>query len=310
MTVPRLIDRLPAVRGQLVPDAPLSGVTWFRTGGPAEVLFRPADAADLAAFRAALDRDIEVTVLGLGSNVLVRDGGIPGVVIVLGRPFGEISIAGTEVTAGAGALDVAVARACRDRGIAGLEFLSGIPGTVGGALRMNAGAYGRETADIVVGATALDPHGTVHDLSPADLGFSYRHCTVDPDWIFLSARLRGAHGHREEIADRMAEISDRRRSSQPVQARTGGSTFKNPDGARAWELIDAAGCRGLSIGGASVSEQHCNFLVNAGSATAEDIEALGDEIRRRVRAKSGIALEWEIRRIGLRRADMRDGWPS
>jgi UDP-N-acetylmuramate dehydrogenase len=296
--LPRLIDRLPPVRGEIAENASLSGLTWFRTGGPAEVLFRPADLDDLIALRRDLDPDIAVTVLGLGSNVLVRDGGIPGVVIVLGKALAEISFDGNRVTAGAGALDVAVARACRDRAIAGLEFLSGIPGTVGGALRMNAGAYGREMSDIVIDAQAIDPEGTLHTLEPADLGYSYRHSAVDPDWIFVSGRMVGTAGNRDEIARRMEEISAERKSTQPVQSRTGGSTFKNPPGAKAWELIDAAGCRGLSVGGAMVSEQHCNFLVNTGNATAADIETLGEEIRDRVQAQSGILLDWEIRRIG------------
>ena len=295
----RLIDRLPAVRGELTENASLSALTWFRTGGPAEILFSPADLDDLIAFRAALDPAIPVTVLGLGSNVLVRDGGIPGVVLNLAKTVADISFDGNKVTAGAGALDVAVARACRDRSIAGLEFLSGIPGTIGGALRMNAGAYGREIADVLVEATAIDPQGTVHTLEHADFGFPYRHTTVDPDWIFISGRLAGVPGDRDEIAARMTEIAEERKSSQPIQSRTGGSTFKNPESARAWELIDAAGCRGLTIGAAKVSEQHCNFLENTGGATAADIEALGEEIRARVQKNSGILLEWEIRRIGL-----------
>lgn len=301
--LPRLIDRLPPVRGELRENAPLSGITWFRTGGPAEVLFRPADLADLTAFCTALDADIGVTVLGLGSNALIRDGGLPGVTIHLGKAFGDISVDGTTVTAGAGALDVAVARAGRDRSIAGLEFLSGIPGTIGGALRMNAGAYGRETGEIVVSARAIDQSGKIHDLAPSDFGFSYRHCTVDESWIFVSAVLKGNAGDRADIDRRMTEIAADRKSSQPVQARTGGSTFKNPPGAKAWELIDAAGCRGLAVGDAQVSEQHCNFLINRGTASAADLEELGEEVRRRVKAHSGISLEWEIQRIGIPRED-------
>ena len=301
--LPRLIDRLPPVRGELRENAPLSGITWFRTGGPAEVLFRPADLADLTAFCTALDADIGVTVLGLGSNALIRDGGLPGVTIHLGKAFGDISVDGTTVTAGAGALDVAVARAGRDRSIAGLEFLSGIPGTIGGALRMNAGAYGRETGEIVVSARAIDRSGKIHDLAPSDFGFSYRHCTVDESWIFVSAVLKGNADDRADIDRRMTEIAADRKSSQPVQARTGGSTFKNPPGAKAWELIDAAGCRGLTVGDAQVSEQHCNFLINRGTASAADLEELGEEVRRRVKAHSGISLEWEIQRIGIPRED-------
>tara|TARA_R110002072_G_scaffold78386_10_gene181727 strand:- start:1694 stop:2623 length:930 start_codon:yes stop_codon:yes gene_type:complete len=297
--LPRLIDRLPPVRGALTEDARISGITWFRTGGPAEVLFHPADREDLIAFLSALDPDIDRTVLGLGSNALIRDGGLPGVVIHLGKALGDISVDGTEITAGAGTLDVAVARAARDRDIAGLEFLSGIPGTIGGALRMNAGAYGHETSDVLISAEAIDPAGNIHPLTPADFGFSYRHSAIDETWIFLSARLAGEAGDRAEIDRRMAEIAEDRKSSQPIQSRTGGSTFKNPPGAKAWELIDAAGCRGLTIGDAMVSEQHCNFLINRGNATAHDLETLGEEVRTRVEAHSGIVLEWEIRRIGI-----------
>lgn len=301
--LPRLIDRLPAVRGELTENAPLSGITWFRTGGPAEILFRPADVEDIKSFSAALDADIDVTVLGLGSNALIRDGGLPGVTIHLGKAFGEISFDGETVTAGAGALDVAVARAARDRSIAGLEFLSGIPGTIGGAVRMNAGAYGCETSEILISATAIDRSGEIHNLATEDLGFTYRHCAIDESWIFLSACLAGKPGDRDTIDRRMNEIAADRKSSQPVQARTGGSTFKNPEGAKAWELIDAAGCRGLTIGDAAVSEQHCNFLINRGNASAADLEALGEEVRRRVEAHSGVLLEWEIRRIGVSAKD-------
>lgn len=297
--IPRLIDRLPDVRGELSENAPLAGITWFRTGGPAEILFRPADADDLRAFLAGIERDIDVTVLGLGSNALIRDGGIPGVVVHLGKNFGEISFSGNEVTAGAGAPDVAVARACRDRSLAGLEFLNGIPGTIGGALRMNAGAYGSEISDVLISAQALDPDGQLHDLTPAQFEFSYRHSSIDENWIFVSACLLGTPGERAEIEARMTQIAEDRKSSQPIQTRTGGSTFKNPDGAKAWELIDAAGCRGLAVGDAMVSEQHCNFLINRGSATAHDLEALGEEVRARVLENAGVSLEWEIRRIGV-----------
>ena len=299
--LPRLIDRLPPVRGTLTENAPISGITWFRTGGPAEILFHPADRDDLVSFVSALDADIDRTVLGLGSNALVRDGGLPGVVIHLGKAMGEVSFDGTVVTAGAGALDVTVAREGRDRSIAELEFLSGIPGTIGGALRMNAGAYGREISDVLVSAEAIDPAGNIHSLSPADFEFSYRHSAIDESWIFLSACLAGEAGDRAEIDKRMTEIAEDRKSSQPIQSRTGGSTFKNPAGAKAWELIDAAGCRGLTIGDAMVSDQHCNFLINKGNATAHDLETLGEEVRRRVEAESGILLEWEIRRVGIAR---------
>ncbi len=295
---PRLIDRLPAVRGRLSENASLAGATWFRTGGPAEVLFHPADADDLTTFRSGLPSDVPVIVLGLGSNVLVRDGGIEGVVVIFAKALSDISIDGGVLSAGAGALGVAVSRAARDASLQGLEFLSGIPGTIGGALRMNAGAYGREISEVLIEATAVDPDGEVHTISNAEFGFTYRHCDIGEDWIFLSGRLQGAPGDRDAIAARMAEISDARRRSQPIQARTGGSTFKNPVGAKAWELIDAAGLRGFRIGDAMVSEQHCNFLINCGAATAADIETLGEEIRDRVEAGSGIRLEWEIRRIG------------
>lgn len=299
MSGPRLIDRLPAVRGRYREAAPLAAVTWFRVGGPAEVLFRPADADDLAAFLAARPADVPVTVLGVGSNVLIRDGGIPGVVIRLGRGFAGIAAAGDVVTAGAAALDVNVARVAAEAGLAGLEFLSGIPGTLGGALRMNAGAYGGEIAGVLVDADAVDGAGVRHTVTPADLGFAYRHSAAPADWTFTAARLRGTPGDPAAITARMAEIRAAREATQPVRTRTGGSTFTNPPGARAWELIDRAGCRGLRMGGAQVSEQHCNFLVNTGGATAADLEALGEEVRRRVRAATGILLRWEIRRLGV-----------
>ncbi len=295
----RLAERLPPARGEIVGNAPLAALTWFRTGGRAETLFRPADEEDLASFLGALDPGVPVTVIGLGANLLVRDGGVPGVVVVLGKPFGGIVFEGAGVVrAGAGAPGAAVARACRDRALAGTEFLSGIPGTVGGGLRMNAGAYGREFADIVLDARVLDPGGRRRTLSRAELGMSYRHCAVPEGWIFVSARLRTSPGEASEIAARMAGIAERRRLDQPLQTPTGGSTFKNPPGCRAWELIDAAGCRGLSVGGASVSRRHCNFLVSDGSASAADIETLGEKVRARVLAETGVALEWEIRRIG------------
>jgi UDP-N-acetylmuramate dehydrogenase len=294
-----LIDRLPAVRGRLSADTPLAATTWFRVGGPAEVLFRPADEEDLAQFLASCPVDVPVTVIGVASNLLVRDGGVPGVVIRLGRGFAEVTAEGTRVAAGAGALDLNVALAARDAGIGGLEFLSGIPGTVGGALRMNAGAYGRETADVLVEATALDRKGGRHRLTPADLGFGYRHCGIPSDWIFTGAVFAGEPAEPAAVAARIDDIARARAESQPVRARTGGSTFANPAGHKAWELIDRAGCRGLAIGGAQVSEKHCNFLINAGEASAADLEALGEEVRRRVLDASGIALDWEIRRIGV-----------
>ena len=294
-----LIDRLPAVRGRLTAGAALNGVTWFRVGGPAEVMFRPADREDLLDFLRAKPADVPVTVLGVASNVLIRDGGLPGVVLRLGRGFAEIEARGTEVVCGAAALDLNVATVAKNAGISGLEFLSGVPGTIGGAVRMNAGAYGKETKDVLVWAEAADPKGKLHRLSNADLGFEYRRSALPDDWICLGACLAGAAGERSEIEARMNEIRGQRADSQPIRSRTGGSTFKNPPGHKAWQLIDAAGCRGLVIGGAMVSEKHCNFLINTGDATAADLENLGEEVRRRVKAQSGVELEWEIKRLGV-----------
>jgi UDP-N-acetylmuramate dehydrogenase len=262
-------------------------------------MFRPIDVQDLAGFLAGKPADVPATVLGVGSNLLVRDGGVPGVVVRLGRGFAGIETEGDEVRVGAGALDVNVALVAGGAGIAGLEFLSGVPGTIGGALRMNAGAYGAETKDVVVGARAVDPVGRVRDLDPEDLGFGYRCCAVPRDWIFVSARLRGRLGDRAAIARRTEEIRTAREQTQPIRSRTGGSTFANPPGGKAWELIERAGCRGLTRGGAQVSEKHCNFLINTGNATAADLEALGEEVRRRVFETSGVRLEWEIQRIGV-----------
>ena len=300
----RLIERLPAVRGRLTENAPLAGITWFRVGGPAEVMFRPADRDDLIAFIANKPADVAITVIGVGSNLLVRDGGVPGVVVRLGRGFAEVAIDGTTVRAGAATLDLNVALSARDAGVAGLEFLSGIPGTIGGALRMNGGAYGKEMKDLTVSAEALDASGRLHRLSLAELGFSYRHSGVAEDWIFLSAELAGARDAPQAIAARMQEIQTKREDTQPIRTRTGGSTFANPkqpeaQGRRAWELIDGVGCRGLVRGGAIVSEKHCNFLINTGNATAADLEGLGEEVRRRVFEQFGVTLEWEIRRIGV-----------
>ncbi len=296
---PRLIERLPEVRGRLTEHVPLAGITWLRVGGPAEVMFRPADRDDLAAFLAAKPDDVPVTVIGVGSNLLVRDGGIPGVTIRLGRGFTTVEADGVEVRAGAAALDLNVALTCRDASVAGLEFLSGVPGTIGGALRMNAGAYGREMKDVLIEAEAVAPDGTLHRLPAAEMGFSYRHSAVSEDWIFVSAHMRGEPGDATQIAQRMSRIGSARKESQPMRARTGGSTFTNPPGRKAWELIDAAGCRGMRRGGAMVSEVHCNFLINAGNATAEDLEQLAEDVRQRVRESSGIDLHWEIRRVGV-----------
>jgi UDP-N-acetylmuramate dehydrogenase len=300
----RLIERLPPVRGRLTENAPLAGITWFRVGGPAEVMFRPADRDDLVAFLANKPADVAVTMIGVGSNLLVRDGGVPGVVIRLGRGFTDVTIDGTTVRAGAATLDLNVALSARDAGVTGLEFLSGIPGTIGGALRMNGGAYGKEMKDVTVGAEALDASGRVHRLSLAELGFSYRHAGVAEDWIFLSAELAGTRDTPQAIAARMQEIQTKREDTQPIRTRTGGSTFANPKqpeakARRAWELIDGAGCRGLVRGRAIVSEKHCNFLINTGNATAADLEGLGEEVRRRVFEQFGVTLEWEIRRIGV-----------
>jgi UDP-N-acetylmuramate dehydrogenase len=295
----RLIERLPKVRGRLTENAPLASVTWFRVGGSAEIMFRPADEADLAEFLASRPADVPVSVLGVASNLLVRDGGIPGVVVRLGRGFVEIVAEGATVRAGAGALDLNVALAARDGGVGGLEFLSGIPGTIGGALRMNAGAYGSELKDVLRRATALDGQGVRHEVEAASLGLAYRHCGAPEDWIFIAAELAGASGAPAVIGRRMAEIQAAREASQPIRARTGGSTFANPPGHKAWELIDRAGCRGLARGGAQVSEKHTNFLINIGNATAADLEGLGEEVRRRVFEQSGVTLEWEIKRVGV-----------
>lgn len=299
-----LIDRLPKVRGRLSSNASIGPLTWFRVGGPAEMLFRPADAADLAGFLAALPADIPVTVIGVGSNLLVRDGGIPGVTVRLpGRGFAEIATEGEQVRAGAGALDLNVALTAAQAGIAGLEFLSGIPGTIGGAVAMNAGAYGGDIAGCLDWAEVVTRAGEMLRLSAADLALAYRHSSLPPGSVVVRARLRAAPGEPVAIAARMAEIRARRESTQPVRSRTGGSTFRNPppdqSSLAAWELIDAAGCRGLKRGAAQVSELHCNFLINTGGATAGDLEGLGEEVRRRVQATSGVVLEWEIRRIGI-----------
>lgn len=298
-----LVDRLPAVRGRLRTDAPLDRVSWFRVGGPAEVMFTPADPDDLKEFLGAKPADVPVTVLGVCSNVLVRDGGIEGVVIRLGRAFASIDANGDVVTAGASALDLNVARVACDAGIGGLEFLSGVPGTIGGAVRMNAGAYGRELCDVLITAEAVDETGGAHTLTPDELQFAYRHSALPETWICTGVTLQGTPEPSSVIAERMATISAEREASQPIRTRTGGSTFANPpadaaDGAKAWQLIERAGCRGLTRGGAMVSEKHCNFLINTGEATAAELEGLGEEVRRRVFETSGVRLEWEIRRIG------------
>jgi UDP-N-acetylmuramate dehydrogenase len=294
---------LPSPRGKLIPHAPLKDSTWFRVGGHAEWLFKPADEADLAAFLQDCPLEVPVTVLGVASNTLVRDGGIAGVVIRLGPEFGKIQVQDNLVTAGAAAIDLNVARAAQQAGLAGLEFLSGIPGTIGGGLRMNAGAYGREFKDIVQRVISYDRRGQRHELDHAAMGFAYRHTAAATDLIFTSAVLVGTPDDPAAIQARMAAIQQSRSDSQPIREKTGGSTFANPEGHKAWQLIDAAGCRGLTIGGAMMSEKHCNFMINTGTATAADLEQLGEEVRRRVREQSGIELRWEIKRMGYNLAD-------
>ena len=299
MIAASLRDTLPNIRGAYAERAALKDHVWFRAGGPAEILFRPADIDDLGVFLAARPESVPVTVIGVGSNLLVRDGGIPGVVIRLPAAFGRIHTDGEYLRAGAAALDAAAARAAADAGIGGLEFLRGIPGTIGGALRMNAGCYGREIKDVFVEATAVDSKGMIVRLGPHDMGFVYRKSTAPDDLVFVEAVLKGVRDEPEIIRARMNALVEEREASQPVRAKTGGSTFKNPQGHKAWQLIDEAGCRGLAHGGARVSEKHCNFLINTGEASAGDIEALGEEVRARVLAKSGVALEWEIKRVGV-----------
>ncbi|HVV91795.1 MAG TPA: UDP-N-acetylmuramate dehydrogenase [Hyphomicrobiales bacterium] len=290
---------IPGLRGRVLANQPLADLTWFRVGGAAEVLVAPAGEDDLALVLAGLPAEVPVTVIGLGSNLLVRDGGIPGVTIRLGRGFATVAVEeGHRVRAGAGVPDVKVARAAGEAGTDGLAFFRGIPGAIGGALRMNAGAYGGETKDAFVSARALDRAGRLHLLGQAEMDFRYRHSGAPADLIFTAATFQGRPGDPVSILAAMNAITDKREASQPVKSRTGGSTFKNPPGMKAWQLVDAAGCRGLVIGGAQVSEQHCNFLINRGDATAADLEALGEEVRRRVLETAGVSLEWEIARVG------------
>ena len=295
-----LSAQLPELRGKLKPGAMLADLTWFRVGGPAEVLYSPADEADLAYFMTNTPADIPVTIVGLGSNLLVRDGGIRGVVIRLGKGFGEIKVEpNSRLRAGAAVPDVKVARAAADAGIAGLSFYRGIPGCVGGALRMNGGAHGRETCEVVVEARAVDRAGKLHVLPVAELHYAYRHCGAPEDLIFTEALFQGEPGDPAAILAEMDDIAAYREQAQPIKSRTGGSTFKNPPGNKAWQLIDAAGCRGLRVGGAHVSEMHCNFLINEGNASGADLETLGETVRARVKETSGVELEWEIKRLGL-----------
>jgi len=306
MTFPDLISdlrvRTPALRGRLVPNQPLAELTWFRVGGPAQLLFMPEDEQDLSYFLAHLPPKIPVTVIGLGSNLIVRDRGVPGVVIRLGRGFSNVvAEPGQRIRAGAAVPDVKVARAAQDAAIAGLAFLRGIPGAIGGALRMNGGAYGGETKDVLIAARGVDRTGRTRVFGNAEMQYSYRDCGVPGDVIFTEALFQGTAGDPAIITAEMDKITESRETTQPIKSRTGGSTFKNPPGHKAWELIDAAGCRGLTMGAAQVSELHCNFLINRGGASAADIETLGETVRSRVREISGVELEWEIKRIGAER---------
>jgi UDP-N-acetylmuramate dehydrogenase len=296
----KIAASMPQLRGRLAGNAMLADITWFRVGGPAQVLFTPTDEADLAYFLGALPRDIPVVVVGLGSNLLVRDGGVPGVVVRLGRGFSRIEVEpGHRLRVGTVVPDAKAARAAADAGIAGLAFYRGVPGSIGGALRMNAGAHGRETREILVEARAVDRDGKIHVLPLEEMQLTYRHCGVPPDWIFTEALFQGSAGDPAAILEQMEEVAEYREANQPIKERTGGSTFKNPAGSSAWKLIDQAGCRGLRVGGAKVSEMHCNFLINDRNATAEDIERLGETVRVRVRETSGVTLQWEIIRLGL-----------
>jgi UDP-N-acetylmuramate dehydrogenase len=298
--VPDLRARMPELRGRLIANQPLAELTWFRVGGPAQVLFSPQDEADLAYALARLPAEVPVTVVGLGSNLIVRDGGVAGVVIRLGRSFSDIVVeSGERVRAGTAVPDVKVARAAQEASIAGLSFLRGIPGSIGGALRMNGGAYGGETKDVLIEARGVDRAGRIVTFSNADMHYTYRHCGAPEDVIFIDALFQGRPGDPAVIAAEMDKITESREATQPIKSRTGGSTFKNPPGHKAWQLIDAAGCRGLIVGSAQVSTMHCNFLINLGGATAADIESLGETVRARVKANSGVELDWEIKRIGV-----------
>ena len=293
-----LLDRLPEVRGSLRADVPLAPFTWLRVGGAAEALFMPKDEADLSHFLSATPDDIPVQILGVASNTLVRDGGVKGVVIRLGPAFGNVSTDGLRVTAGTAALDKTVAKKAAAAGIAGLEFYAGVPGTIGGALRMNAGCYGSETKDVLQSVVALDRTGRRQVMSLEDMQYSYRHCGAAKDLIFTEAVFEGIADAPSAITTRMDDITAKREGSQPIREKTGGSTFKNPEGHSSWKLIDEAGCRGLRVGGAQMSEQHCNFMINADGATAEDLEKLGETVRARVLETQGVELHWEVRRIG------------
>ncbi len=296
------VDTLPQVRGRLTADAPLAPLVWFKSGGSAEWLFEPKDVDDLGAFLSELDPSVPVMGLGLGSNLIVRDGGVPGVVVRLGKPFARVEpLDATTLSCGGGASGILVSSTARDAGIGGLEFLRSIPGTVGGFVRMNGGAYGREVKDVLVECDLVLRSGRRRTVPLAELGYTYRHSELPEGGIVVGAVFRGHPEGPEKVQSEMDRIAEEREASQPLRSRTGGSTFKNPPGTKAWKLIDEAGCRGLTLGGAQVSEKHCNFLLNLGEATSADIEALGEEVRRRVRERSGIELEWEIQRVGVDR---------
>lgn len=298
-----LIKKMPPTRGRIAANSSLTKMNWFRTGGCADVVFHPEDSDDLGSFLSKIDSDIEVSVLGLGSNTLIRDGGVPGVVIILGKNFSQISFNKNVLTVGAGAADIAVSRACQRHSLGGAEFLSGIPGTIGGAIRMNAGAFGHEISDILVSAVAFDQEGNIKEIKKTDFGFTYRKASINSSWIFLSAKFCISEADPSEVKQKMEAIEKERKTTQPIHVRTGGSTFKNPPNFKAWKLIEAAGCRGLRYGGAIVSEHHCNFLINQGTATSHDLESLGEQVRQRVLENSGISLDWEIRRLGVELKD-------
>ncbi|MFM5916107.1 MAG: UDP-N-acetylmuramate dehydrogenase [Novosphingobium sp.] len=294
-----MAETVPRVAGKLTPEAPLAPLVWFKSGGTAQWLFEPKDLADLQGFLRDLDPAVPVMALGLGSNMIVRDGGVQGVVVRLGKAFAKVSkSADLTLDCGAGASGILVSSTARDNAIAGLEFLRSIPGTVGGFVRMNGGAYGGEVKDILVDCDVVLRDGSLHTLPAAKLGYTYRHSELPDGAIVVAARFKGREGRPEDIQAEMDRISASREASQPLRSKTGGSTFKNPEGHKAWQLVDEAGCRGLTMGGAQVSEKHCNFLLNLGDATSSDIEGLGEEVRRRVKAKSGVELEWEIQRVG------------
>lgn len=299
LTTEELKSQLPKVRGRYQFEVPLGPITWFQVGGPAQVTFKPADTQDLSFFLETRPKNVPIHVIGVASNLLVRDGGVPGIVIRLGSGFSNIYVDDTTIDVGAAVLDRNLAKLSAEAGIEGLEFLCGIPGTVGGALRMNAGAYGSDMSKILSYALVLDTKGKLHRLTSQELGLSYRHSDLPKDWIIIGARLKGRAGDAKEIETKISSFLSERELTQPVKSRTSGSTFANPEGTHAWELIDKAGCRGLKVGDAVMSEMHCNFMINNGKATAADLEALGEEVRKRVLAATGVELRWEIERMGV-----------